>query len=91
MSNEIKMLKIDHIEPVGLIAQDGADLAKVFCNTYLINAANQIIEQNPVQVIHFMGGVAGHALTHMFNRIDTKELDSVLAQIRSFVIQTQGH
>jgi len=38
-----------------------------------------------------MGSVAGHALCQMFGQnINIKELDSILAQIRSYVIQAQG-
>lgn len=88
---EINMLQIGHIEPVGLIAKDGSDLAKVFCNTYLIQAINEITEQNQLEALHFMGSVAGHALAHMFSQnIKLEQLDSVLSQLRSYVIQTQG-
>lgn len=91
MSNEIKMLKIDHIEPVGLIAKDGADLATAFSNVYLVNAVNQIIDQDDIQSVHFLGSLAGQALAQMFTKIDIKQLDSVLSQIRHFVIIDQGH
>ena len=88
MSN--KLLKIDHIEAVGLIAEDGSELATVFSNTYLIQAINQIAEQDQAEAIHFMGSIAGHSLAQMFSQININQLDSVLAQIRAFVIQTQG-
>lgn len=60
---EIKMLVINHIEPVGLIAKEA---------------------------LYFMGSVAGHALAHMFDNLDIKQIDSVLAQLRSYVIQSKG-
>lgn len=91
MTNETKMLKIDHIEPVGLIAKDGADLATAFSNVYLVNAVNQIIDQDDIQSVHFLGSLAGQALAQMFTKIDIKQLDSVLAQLRHFVIIDQGH
>ena len=85
------MLTIPHIEPIGLIAQDGADLSKVFCNHYLVQATNDIVDQDQVQALHFLGSTAGHALVHMFSmNINLDQLDSVLAQIRSHVIQTVG-
>lgn len=88
---KITMLTIPHIEPVGLIAQDGANLSKVFCNHYLVQATNMISEQNEVQALHFLGSTAGHALVHMFSmNINLDQLDSILAQIRSHVIQTVG-
>lgn len=86
-----KMLTINHIEPIGLIAENGSDLAKVFCNLYLVQAVNEIADQSEIEAIHFMGSVAGHTLCHMFSQnIKLDQLDSVLAQIRSYVIQTQG-
>lgn len=88
MSN--KLLKIDHIEAVGLIAEDGSELAKAFSNTYMIQAINQIADQDPRESIHFMGSLAGHSLAQMFSQLNIEQLDSVLAQIRTFVIQTQG-
>ena len=85
------MLTIPHIEPIGLIAQDGADLSKVFCNHYLVQATNDIADQDQVQALHFLCSTAGHALVHMFSmNINLDQLDSVLAQIRSHVIQTVG-
>lgn len=88
---KIKLLKISHIEPVGLIAESGSELAKAFSNTYFNQAANEISDQNEVEALHFMGSVAGHALCQMFSQnINLDQLDSVLAQIRSYVIQTQG-
>lgn len=85
------MLVINHIEPVGLIAQDGSDLSKTFCDNYLLQAVNEIIDQDETQAMHFLGSTAGHALAQMFNmNININQLDSVLAQIRSHVIQTQG-
>ena len=39
-----KMLMINHIEPIGLIAENGSDLAKVFCNLYLVQAVNEIAD-----------------------------------------------
>ena len=52
---------------------------------------NEIADQSEIEAIHFMGSVAGHALCHMFSQnIKLDQLDSVLAQIRSYVIQTQG-
>lgn len=87
---EIEMLSISHIEPVGLMAKDGPDLAKAFCNTYLLQAINEIADQNDKEALHFMGSVAGHALAHMFDNIDIKQIDSVLAQLRSYIIQTKG-
>ena len=89
--DNIQMLTIPHIEPIGLIAQDGADLSKVFCNHYLVQATNDIADQDQVQALHFLGSTAGHALVHMFSmNINLDQLDSVLAQIRSHVIQTVG-
>ena len=35
------MLVINHIEPVGLIAESGSELAKAFSNTYFNQAANE--------------------------------------------------
>lgn len=88
---KIKLLKISHIEPVGLIAESGSELAKAFSNTYFNQAANEIADQNEIEALHFMGSVAGHALNQMFSQnINLDQLDSVLAQIRSYVIQTQG-
>lgn len=87
---EIKMLVINHIEPLGLIAEDGSELAKAFCNTYLLQAMNEIADQNDKEALHFMGSVAGHALAHMFDNLDIKQIDSVLAQLRSYVIQSKG-
>ena len=84
-----KLLKISHIEPVGLIAESGSDLAKAFSNTYFNQAANEITDQSEIEALHFMGSVAGHALSQMFQNLDIKQLDSVLAQIRSYVIQEQ--
>lgn len=90
MSNK-PMLVINHIEPVGLIAQDGSNLSKAFCDNYLLQAVNEIIDQDEVSALHFLGSTAGHALAQMFSmNIDINQLDSVLAQIRSHVIQTQG-
>lgn len=86
-----KMLKITHIEPVGLIAKDGSDLSKAFSDYYLLQAVNEVIDQDEVQAMHFLGSTAGHALAQMFSmNINISQLDSVLAQIRSHVIQTQG-
>ena len=85
-----KLLKISHIETVGLIAESGSDLAKAFSNTYFNQAANEITDQSEIEALHFMGSVAGHALSQMFQNLDIKQLDSVLAQIRSYVIQEQG-
>lgn len=88
---KIKLLKISHIEPVGLIAESGSELAKAFSNTYFNQAANEIADQNEIEALHFMGSVTGHALNQMFSQnINLDQLDSVLAQIRSYVIQTQG-
>ncbi|WP_297424372.1 hypothetical protein [uncultured Acinetobacter sp.] len=87
---KIKLLKISHIEPGGLIAESGSDLAKAFSNTYFNQAANEIADQSEIEALHFMGSVAGHALSQMFQNLDIKQLDSVLAQIRSYVIQEQG-
>ena len=87
---KIKPLKICHIETVGLIAESGSDLAKAFSNTYFNQAANEITDQSEIEALHFMGSVAGHALSQMFQNLDIKQLDSVLAQIRSYVIQEQG-
>jgi hypothetical protein len=88
---KIKLLTINHIEPVGLIAESGSELAKAFSNTYFNQAANEIADQSEIEALHFMGSVAGHALCQMFSQnINIKELDSVLAQIRSYVIQGQG-
>ena len=87
---KIKPLKISHIETVGLIAESGSDLAKAFSNTYFNQAANEIADQSEIEALHFMGSVAGHALSQMFQNLDIKQLDSVLAQIRSYVIQEQG-
>lgn len=85
------MLVINHIEPVGLIAESGSELAKAFSNTYFNQAANEIADQDEIEALHFMGSIAGHALCQMFGQnINIKELDSVLAQIRSYVIQAQG-
>ena len=84
------MLVINHIEPVGLIAESGSELAKAFSNTYFNQAANEIADQDEIEALHFMGSVAGHALSQMFQNLDIKQLDSVLAQIRSYVIQEQG-
>ena len=85
------MLVINHIEPVGLIAESGSELAKAFSNTYFNQAANEIADQDEIEALHFMGSVAGHALCQRFSQnINIKELDSVLAQIRSYVIQGQG-
>ena len=84
------MLVISHIEPVGLIAENGTELAKAFSNTYFNQAANEITDQSEIEALHFMGSVAGHALSQMFQNLDIKQLDSVLAQIRSYVIQEQG-
>ena len=85
------MLVINHIAPVGLIAQDGSELSKAFCDNYLLQAVNEIIDQDEVSAMHFLGSTAGHALVHMFQmNININQLDSVLAQIRSHVIQTQG-
>ncbi len=88
---KIQMQTIPHIEPIGLIAQDGADLSQIFCNHYLVQATNDIADQDQVQALHFLGSTAGHALVHMFSmNINLDQLDSVLAQIRSHVIQTVG-
>lgn len=91
MTEEIKMLIINHIEPVGLMAKDGSDLATVFCNKYLVEAVNQIFDQDQAESLHFLGSVAGQSLSHMFGQnIKLEQLDNVLAQIRSYVISTQG-
>lgn len=84
------MLVINHIEPLGLIAESGSELATAFCNLYFVQAVNQIAEQNDLEATHFMGSVAGCALAHMFQDIPLNQLDSVLSQIRSFVIQVRG-
>lgn len=81
------MLVINHIEPVGLIAKSGSELATVFSNTYFNQAANEVVEQSEIEALHFMGGVAGHALNQMFQVLSIDQLDSVLAQIRIYVIQ----
>lgn len=87
----MEMIKIEHIEPLGFIAKDGSDLARVFCNHYLVQATNQIADQNDPEALHFLGSVAAHALVHMFSQnIKLEQIDYVLAQIRSYVIQTQG-
>lgn len=81
MTNRPKLV-ISHIEPVGLIAENGTELAKAFSNTYFNQAANEITDQSEIEALHFMGSVAGHALSQMFQNLDIKQLDSVLAQIR---------
>lgn len=87
--SEVKMLKISHIEPLGLIAKDGSDLAKAFSNTYVVQAVNEILDQDQMQSVHFLGSLAGQSLSQMFSLVDVEHLDSVLAQLREFVIQTQ--
>lgn len=88
---KITMLTIPHIEPVGLIAKNGSDLATVFSNHYIVQAVNAIADQNDAEALHFLGSVAGQALLHLFSQnIKLNQLDSVLAQIRSHVIQTVG-
>jgi hypothetical protein len=84
------MLTINHLKSVGLIAENGAELAKAFTNLYFNQAANEIAKQNEGEALHFMGSVAGHALSQMFSHLTLDQLDHVLAQIRSYVIQTQG-
>lgn len=84
------MLTINHLKSVGLIAENGAELAKAFTNIYFNQAANEIAKQNEGEALHFMGSVAGHALSQMFSHLTLDQLDHVLAQIRSYVIQTQG-
>ncbi|HCM31830.1 MAG TPA: hypothetical protein DIC32_10215 [Acinetobacter radioresistens] len=86
---KIKLLTINHIEPVGLMGKDGSDLAKVFSNTYVVQAANQILEQNQAEAAQFLGSLAGQSLAQMFSFVDVKNLDAVLNQLRAFVIQTQ--
>lgn len=89
--NEKTMLVITPIKSVGLIAENGTELAKAFSNTYFNHAANAVADQSEIEALHFMGSVAGHALCQMFSQnISIKQLDSVLAQIRSYVIQEQG-
>ena len=52
---------------------------------------NAIADQNDAEALHFLGSVAGQALLHLFSQnIKLNQLDSVLAQIRSHVIQTVG-
>ena len=58
--DKIQMLTIPHIEPIGLIAQDGADLSKVFCNHYLVQATNDIADQDQVQALHFRNSQFSH-------------------------------
>ena len=88
--SENNMLVINHIEPLGLIAESGAELATAFCNTYFLQAVNEIAEQNNLEATHFMGSVAGCALAQMFQDVPLNQLDSVLSQLRSFVIQVRG-
>ena len=84
------MLVINHIEPVGLIAENGSDLAKAFCNLYFVQAVNEIADQNDIEAIHFMGSVAGQSLSFMFQKVSIDQLDSILEQIKSHVITSAG-
>jgi hypothetical protein len=89
--SEENMLVINHIEPLGLIAESGAELATAFCNTYFLQAVNEVAEQNNLEATHFMGSVAGCALAHMFQDIPLNQLDSVLSQIRSLSFKCVEH
>lgn len=84
------MLVINHIEPIGLIAESGSELAKAFCNLYLVQAVNEIADQNDIEAIHFMGSVAGQSLSFMFQKVSIDQLDSILEQIKSHVITSAG-
>lgn len=86
------MLAINGIPDHGLIAENAADLATAFSNHYVVNATNQIIDQSDTEYMQFLGSLAGQCLAQAFkNGIPLNQLDSVLAQIRSFVIQSAGN
>lgn len=82
----VNLIKIDHIEPIGLIAEDGATLATAFYNHYITQAANSI-EDHPREAVAFLLATAGMSISSAFQQgIPVDQLDSVLGQIRTYVL-----
>ena len=70
---------------------DAKDIAEQIFQQLVGKVYEDIKAKDPAKASEFAFCMAGQALAQMFTKIDIKQLDSVLAQLRHFVIIDQGH